>query len=64
MTPDETTHYVESAAAILGLEIREEWMANVLRFFAIAETMASEVIASGALTATENAPVFVPRGAE
>jgi hypothetical protein len=64
MTPEEANRHIESAAALLGLQIREEWMANVVRFFEVAETMASDVIASGALTETENAPVFVPRGAE
>lgn len=64
MTPDETTRYVESAAAILGLEIRDEWMANVVRFFEVAKTMAADVIASGALTNTENAPVFIAKDGE
>jgi len=64
MTPDESKRYIEAAAAVLGLEIRDEWMAEVTRFFEVAETMASDVIASGALTNAENAPVFAPRGAE
>jgi hypothetical protein len=64
MTPDETARYVAAAGTALGLQIREEWMANVLRFFEVAEVMASDVIASGALTDAENAPVFTPRAVE
>lgn len=64
MPSEDTTRYVDNAAAVLGLEISPEWMPNVLQFFDVAKDMAALVIDSGALTEREAAPVFTPRGAE
>ena len=64
MTPDETQRYITSLATELGIEIHDDWMPNVIRFFDVARAMAADVIASGALTDAEGAPVFVPRSEE
>jgi hypothetical protein len=64
MSTDKTRGYIEAAAAILDLDIREEWMPNVIGFFDVARKMASDVIASDDLTDAEAAPVFVPRSVE
>jgi hypothetical protein len=61
MSSEETTKYVANTAALLKLDIKPEWMPNVVRFFEIAQTMAADVVGSKALTEAEAAPVFVPR---
>lgn len=61
MAADDTTQYIEAAAAVLELDIKPDWMPNVVRFFEVARGMADVVAASGALTASEQAPIFTPR---
>ncbi len=60
MTSDETRRYLIATAAAVEIDIKPEWMPNVVRFFEIAQGMAAEVIASGALTDAESAAVFTP----
>lgn len=57
----ETSAYIDAAAAVLGLHIRPEWKANVAMFVDVARGMAARVEATGAASATEAAPVFSPR---
>jgi hypothetical protein len=64
MTSDETSAYISATADTLGLDIKPEWLENVTRFFVVAQHMAAFVAASGALTASEQAPVFEPRDGE
>jgi Protein of unknown function (DUF4089) len=64
MTSDEITRYVVAAAAVVEIDVRPEWMPNVVKFFEIAQTMAGEVIGTGALREFEAASVFTPRPAE
>ena len=61
---NEPASYVAATAAALELDIKPEWMPNVVRFFEIATSMAALVAASGALTDAESAPIFTPRDAE
>ncbi len=63
-TSDENAAYISATAETLGLTIKPEWMENVARFFAVAKDMAAFVAASGALTDSEQAPVFEPRDTE
>jgi hypothetical protein len=64
MASDEITRYVVAAAAVVEIDVRPEWMPNVVKFFEIARTMAAEVVETGALRELEAAPVFTPRAAE
>jgi hypothetical protein len=61
---DDTSAYISATADTLGLDIEPEWRENVTRFFVVAREMAAFVAGSGALTACEHAPVFVPRDGE
>lgn len=64
MAIEETTAWIEAAAAGLGLSIAPEWKPNVAFFFEVARGMARLVEATGAAAASEAAPVFTPRALE
>ncbi len=64
MTSDKTLALIEANAEILGLDIRPEWMPNVLRFVEIARGMAELSQAGGVLEASESAPIFTLRDVE
>ncbi len=64
MTTDETSAWIDTAAANLGITIAPEWKPNVAMFLEVARSMARLVDATAAASTTEAAPVFTPRDAE
>ena len=60
MTPSEIETYVDASAAALGLKLRPDQRPGVLRYFALAASMAELVNAHPLALADEPAPVFVP----
>ncbi|MBN8912216.1 MAG: DUF4089 domain-containing protein [Rhizobiales bacterium] len=64
MTTDQTSCWIDAAAANLGIAIDPEWKPNVAMFVEVARSMARLVEATGAASTSEAAPVFTPRDAE
>ncbi len=53
-------HHVDASAILLGLPITSEQRPGVLRYFAIAATLAEQVMSHPLLPVDEPAAVFVP----
>ncbi|WP_072391057.1 DUF4089 domain-containing protein [Hyphomicrobium sp. CS1GBMeth3] len=64
MATEDTSTWIDAAAAGLGLSIAPEWKPNVAAFFEVARNMAALVEGTGAAAATEAAPVFTPWSTE
>lgn len=64
MTTDETSLWIDAAAANLGIAIDPAWKPNVAMFVEVARSMARLVDATQAAPSIEGAPVFTPRDAE
>jgi len=60
MTPAETEHYVDAAAAALDLRLRGEHRPGVLRYFALAAEFAAVVDAVPLTLHAESAMSFRP----
>ena len=64
MATDDTSAWIDAAAANLGLAIAPEWKPNVAMFLEVARPMAALVEGTGAAATVEAAPVFTPRASE
>jgi Protein of unknown function (DUF4089) len=60
MTPGEIEACVDAAAAAVGLRLAPEHRPGVLRYFALAASMAELVAAHDLANEDEPAPVFTP----